>query len=122
MPALPNIDADFHMLICQHPTGPYFPETGLRSVTFMEVVRDVATQQIDRPVLYVLAFNPVEGWSRDVTEDVALAVAELVQRDGSTPGRHVVDLLDRFDVPVPRYSDAAAERADYRRKIAAETF
>lgn len=44
------------------------------------VVRDLLSGQHSNPVR-VVAFNAAEGWSRDVTEDIASELAALLARD-----------------------------------------
>ena len=45
-----------------------------------DVIDDILSGQYYRPVL-VVAFNTAEGWSRDVTEDMARAVADRARRE-----------------------------------------
>ena len=43
------------------------------------VIRDISDGQYSNPVR-VVAFNTAEGWSRDVTEDIAREILDLAQR------------------------------------------
>jgi hypothetical protein len=47
--------------------------------------------QYEQPVR-VVALNPVEGWSRDATEDVALELARRVDEEG----REISEALRHF--------------------------
>jgi hypothetical protein len=42
------------------------------------VIEDILIGQYSKPVR-VVAFNTVEGWARDVSQDIARAVAELAR-------------------------------------------
>ena len=44
------------------------------------VIGDILDGQFSRPVR-IVAFNIAEGWSRDVTEDVARAMVDQARRD-----------------------------------------
>jgi hypothetical protein len=55
------------------------------------VVEDLLTGQYDQP-LRVVAFNPVERWSRDATEEIA----EELDRRISAEGREVSEALQEF--------------------------
>jgi hypothetical protein len=62
-----------------------FGNLGFESVSHPEwtresIVRDIIELQIDR-VASVSEFNPVEGWSKDITDDIREAVeARLAER------------------------------------------
>lgn len=45
------------------------------------MLRDIISGQYAYP-LRIVAFNAAEGWSRDATEDIADALADLAGRDG----------------------------------------
>jgi hypothetical protein len=53
-------------------------ERGRRPMT---VIRDLVAGQYSDPV-GVIAFNTVEGWSRDISEDIAAEAAERIAMDG----------------------------------------
>ena len=58
------------------------------------LISDLLTGQYDHP-LRVVAFNPLEGWSRDASEDVA---HELEQRvaEGHEVSELVREFIERF--------------------------
>ena len=58
------------------------------------MISDLLTGQYDHP-LRVVAFNPLEGWSRDASEDVA---HELEQRvaEGHEVTESVREFIERF--------------------------
>ena len=52
----------------------------------------------------VVAFNTAEGWSRDVTEDIARAVADRARSEWSTLTTPTQEFLERvlgLDAPIP---------------------
>lgn len=56
-----------------------FGRHGLESVSEPDMTRDsliadIATGQIEQPIVYIIECNPREGWSRDITADIAEAV------------------------------------------------
>ena len=55
--------------------GRAYAETDEAKADEKTVVSDIISGQYSNPVR-VVAFNTVEGWSRDVTEDIARAVLE----------------------------------------------
>jgi hypothetical protein len=67
-----------------------------------KVIENIASGQYDRPVL-VVSFNPAEGWSRDVPEDIANEIVERALRNGeqlTRPAHEFVDRLLDEDVPI----------------------
>jgi hypothetical protein len=48
-----------------------------------DIVRSIFDCQFNRP-MKVVAFNTEEGWSRDVTEDIARAVIEMARKNDDT--------------------------------------
>jgi hypothetical protein len=55
--------------------GRAFRETDLAEADFDTMVRNIISGEYRNP-LRVVAFNTVEGWSRDVSEDIANAVLD----------------------------------------------
>jgi hypothetical protein len=71
---VPNdrLDKDFYLVLEQFRSGAAFRETD-EGVTYVRLIDDLLTGQYDH-VQRVVAFNPVEGWSRDASESVAEAL------------------------------------------------
>ncbi len=66
-----------------------------------EVVRLILDGQFYKPIK-VVAFNTEEGWSRDVTEDIARAVIETARKNGDallSVARAFVERATGEDVP-----------------------
>jgi len=65
------------------------------------VIRDISDGQYSNPVR-VVAFNTAEGWSRDVTEDIAREMMDLAHRTAeplSKPARAFVEWATGEGVP-----------------------
>lgn len=77
-----TFDQDIYLVYSDYgQSGRCFNETGEESWTRQQVVKDIAAGQMEH-VVRVVAMNPFEGWSRDVTEDIAEAVAEIIRANG----------------------------------------
>ena len=74
MPGLvPHFDVTVHIVLDDFgKAGRVYRETAEEDTTLGSVVDDLLTGQFNNPVR-VVAFNTSEGWSRDVSEDVARA-------------------------------------------------
>src|SRR5215471_2975820 len=65
-----------------------WPETDVAHTDRATVIRHLLEGQYSSPVR-VVAFNPAEGWSRDVTEDIAEAARNATAK-AATLGRPVI--------------------------------
>jgi hypothetical protein len=71
---VPSSDHDVHFVLCDFGKyGRFYIETDPREADRDTIVRNMIDGQYDRP-LRVIALNPAEGWSRDVSEEIAKAV------------------------------------------------
>lgn len=61
--------------------GRAYRETDEADANLSTLIDDMLTGQFNCPVR-VVAFNTAEGWSRDVSEDVARDVVERARKDG----------------------------------------
>jgi hypothetical protein len=61
------------------PLGRAYVETDEANATERDVVSNISSGHYSQPI-QVVAFNIAEGWSRDVTEDIA---QQLLERDAS---------------------------------------
>ncbi len=79
---VPNdrLDKDFYLVLEDFRTGPSFRETD-EGITYMKLIDDLLTGQYEN-VLRVVAFNPIEGWSRGASEDVANALETHIAAEG----------------------------------------
>ena len=84
----PHFDVTAHIVLDDFgKAGRVYRETGEEDTTLGSVVDDLLTGQFNNPVR-VVAFNISEGWSRDVSEDIAREVLRrLAGRRPSPPVR-----------------------------------
>jgi len=75
-----NGDATVYVVLSDFgPLGRAYVETDEAAASERDVVSNISSGQYPKPIR-VVAFNTAEGWSRDVTEDIAQA---LLERDAS---------------------------------------
>jgi hypothetical protein len=77
--------------------GQTWRETGIENANLETVLTDLLDGQYGNPVR-VIGFNAAEGWSRDVSEDVAYEAEPALCRTGA---RSAV-LSGRIRCPLPR--------------------
>ena len=70
--------------------GRVYRETDENETDEATVIDNIISGQYDRPVK-VIALNPGEGWTRDVTKDIARAVVATARRQGTKLGRTAQD-------------------------------
>jgi hypothetical protein len=79
---VPNFDVVVHMVLDDYgKAGRVYRETDEQAASIENVIDDLLTGQFNNPVR-VVAFNTSEGWSRDVSEDVAREVLRRVAARG----------------------------------------
>lgn len=86
MPSSASLVPNFDFTICIvlddfGKAGRAYRETDEAQASFGAVVEDLLTGQFSNPVR-IVAFNTAEGWSRDVSEDVAREVVRRATEDG----------------------------------------
>ena len=91
---VPNdrLDKDFYLVLEDFRAGPSFRETD-EGITYIKLIDDLLTGQYDN-VLRVVAFNPVEGWSRDASEDVANALDQHIAAEGREVSEAMRDFIE----------------------------
>jgi hypothetical protein len=57
------------------------------------IIRDIMSGQYERPSR-VVAFNTAEGWSRDITEDIAREILERAARKAEPLSKGVQDFVE----------------------------
>jgi hypothetical protein len=81
---VPNFDVAVHIVLDDFgQSGRVYREADEAKAGLEEVVADLLSGQYNNP-LRVIAFNTAEGWSHDVSEDVAW---ELVRRVAKSQNR-----------------------------------
>lgn len=78
-----RLDRDIYLVLEDfgERAGCAWRETDEQDTDRETVLRDIISGQYAYPVRIVV-FNAVEGWSRDVTEDIADALADRAAREG----------------------------------------
>ena len=89
-----RLDRDMYLVLEDFRTGPAWRETDEDGTDYRTLISDLLTGQYEHP-LRVVAFNPLEGWSRDASADVA---EELEQRvaEGHEVTEAVREFIERF--------------------------
>src|ERR1700722_7456104 len=79
---VPNFDVTVHIVLDDYgKAGRVYRETDEEDTTVGSVVDDLLSGQFNNPVR-VVAFNTSEGWSRDVSEDIAREVLRRMAERG----------------------------------------
>ena len=77
---VPHFDITVHIVLDDFgKAGRAYRETDEEDTTLGSVIDDLLTGQFNNPVR-VVAFNTSEGWSRDVSDDVAREVVKRVAK------------------------------------------
>jgi hypothetical protein len=77
--------------------GRAYVETDERDANKETIVDNMITGQYTSP-LRVVAFNVAEGWARDVSKEIALAVIEKAHSEGRHPSESAIDFLKMFEI------------------------
>src|SRR5690242_10171136 len=79
-PTGPSEDVTVHIVLNDYgKLGIAYVETDAAKADQATIVEYIVTGEISRP-LRIIAFNTHEGWSRDITEDIAVRIFELNQQ------------------------------------------
>ncbi|WFU52276.1 hypothetical protein QA639_21445 [Bradyrhizobium pachyrhizi] len=91
---VPNdrLDKDFYLVLEDFRSGAAFRETD-EGVDHAALISDLLDGQYDQ-VLRVVAFNPSEGWSRDVSEDIARELERRIGAQGLEATDGVKDFIE----------------------------
>jgi hypothetical protein len=88
-----RLNRDIYLVLEDFSSGAAWRETDEDRTAYDVVINDLLTGQYDQP-LRVVAFNPLRGWSRDASEDVAEELARRVdfqERKVSEPLRELIE-------------------------------
>lgn len=107
-PRVANPDTTLHMIVVRHPNGAYVPERNATDLGYAATVKDIVDGQVEN-IEAVFAFNPVEGWSHNVTEDIAIAIAERLS-DFEPVHQFLLDFVEEHAGPEYTAGVRAAER------------
>ena len=102
-PGGPASDVTVHIVLNDFGSlGRAYCETDETEADEATIVENILSGQYSCP-LRVVALNTAEGWARDVTEDIAQAVANLARRESRSIGKSAQEFLERalgVDAPV----------------------
>jgi hypothetical protein len=94
-PLVPDGDVTVHIVLNDFgDLGRAYVETDEAAADEATIVENILTGQYLCP-LRVVAFNTAEGWSRDVTEDIAVAVMNRVRSEQRSIGKVAQEFLER---------------------------
>jgi hypothetical protein len=102
-PSEPASDSTIHIVLDEFgELGRAYVETYEAQADENSVIENILSGRYSNP-LRVVAFNTVEGWARDVTEDVAIAVLSRARSEHRSIGKRVREFLERaLGVNAPR--------------------
>ena len=78
--------------------GLVWREADFEATDFETVVMDLWTDQYKNPI-GIFAFNPAEGWSRDVSEDVARELRRRCDLQLRDVPSSIQDFVERHEAP-----------------------
>ena len=94
-PLVPDGDVTVHIVLNDFgDLGRAYVETDEAEADQATIVDNILTGQYSCP-LRVIAFNTSEGWSRDVTEDIAVAVMNCANSEDRSIGKAAQEFLER---------------------------
>ena len=76
--------------------GRAWPETRAEATELEKIIQDLLDGQYTDPVR-IVGFNTAEGWSVDVSEDVAEEIRERCDRQGSDVPAYLKSFMDRHE-------------------------
>jgi hypothetical protein len=96
-PSLVPIDQPTVYLVADDfgPAGKAWREVDLETTDLETVIQDLMAGEYKRPIR-VVAFNTVEAWSADVSEDVAREIQHRCDMKLSDVPSHLQEFVDRY--------------------------
>jgi hypothetical protein len=86
-------DVIHFIALCAHQGLGYFPERSLEDSCSKEtLIEHILSGELHRP-MKIFSFNVIEGWSRDVTEDIAREVAGRLDVNDMIP-ETLIDFIE----------------------------
>lgn len=93
VPRADRLDRDIYLVLEDFKNGAAWRETDESDVDYDTLIADLLTGQYSAP-LRVLACNPVEGWSRDASEDVARELERRLSAQDREIGHGLQDFIE----------------------------
>src|SRR5277367_2384447 len=105
----PSDDVTVYLVLDDYETGLAFVETPPAEADRETIIRNFLTSQYTN-ALRVVAFNTAEGWSRDVSEDIAGEVLERAFDADDNLGESTKRFIDRHINPGEKRPPAPSAR------------
>jgi hypothetical protein len=100
VPAI-NEDRDVYLVLDDFGRlGRSWRETDEQSTDRAAIIQDLLEGQYNMPVR-VISFNTAEGWSRDVSGEIAVALMEACARNDQDIPAALEDFIDQHRMPWP---------------------
>jgi hypothetical protein len=94
---VPHTDQDIYLVMDDFGRlGRVWREADVENTGLETVIEDMLAGQYSNAI-GVFAFNPVEGWSRDVSEDVTRELRRRCGREGREVPECIRDFIERHD-------------------------
>ncbi|MCP1741689.1 hypothetical protein ABIF65_003862 [Bradyrhizobium japonicum] len=87
-----RLDKDFYLVLEEFRDGAAFCETD-EGIDHSTLINDLLAGQYGQ-VLRVVAFNPIEGWSRDASEDIAHELEDRIAAEGREISGRLRDFVE----------------------------
>jgi hypothetical protein len=91
-------DQTAYLVVDRFRSGSVYRETEVERTDLETIVSDFLTGQFNDPVR-VIAFNTLEHWSDDVSNDIAAEIQTRCDIDGVSVPEHVRDFVEGFASP-----------------------
>jgi hypothetical protein len=112
LPRLPNNDVDAHIVVEDFGAlGCAYVETELDAADRESIIRDFISGQYEN-ALRVVSFNIAEGWSRDVSEDIAGEIIDRAYDADETLTEATKRFIDRHVTPDEKRPPAPSVRRE----------
>ena len=93
VPRADRLDRDIYLVLEDFRDGAAWRETDESDVDYDTLIADLLTGQFETP-LRVLACNPIEGWARDASEDVARELERRLSIQDREIGSGLQDFIE----------------------------
>jgi hypothetical protein len=93
VPRADRLDRDIYLVLEDFRDGAAWRETDESDVDYDTLIADLLTGQFKAP-LRVLACNPIEGWARDASEDVARELERRLSLQDQEIGSGLQDFIE----------------------------
>jgi hypothetical protein len=87
-------DQTVYLVIDRFSSGSVYRETEIERTDLETIINDLMSGQFNDPVR-IVAFNTLEHWSDDVSEDIALEIRTRCDIDGDPIPEHILDFVER---------------------------